>query len=46
MVRSADDNEKVGIYVGELRNAIEAARKKGIRMSVEVVPVESLETKK
>jgi eukaryotic-like serine/threonine-protein kinase len=46
MVHSVDDNEKVSVYVGELRNAIEAARKKGVRMSVEVVPVESLETKK
>ena len=45
MAHSVDDNEKVGVYVNELRNAIEAGRRKGIRMSVEVVPVESLETK-
>ncbi len=46
MQHSKDDDENVGVYVTELRAALDAARKRGVRVSAEIVPVESLETKK
>jgi hypothetical protein len=46
MQHSKDDDENVGVYVTELRAAIDAARKRGVRLSAEIVPVESMETKK
>jgi serine/threonine-protein kinase len=46
MQHSKEDDESASVYVSELRAALDAARKRGIRMSVEIVPVESLPTKK
>jgi hypothetical protein len=46
MQHSKDDNEDVGVFVNELRAALDAARKRGVRISADIVPVESLETKK
>lgn len=43
---SKDDDESVNVYIPELRAALDAARKRGVRLSADIVPVESLETKK
>jgi hypothetical protein len=44
MQHSKDDDESVGVYVNALRTAIDAARRRGVRLSVELVPVQSLDT--
>ncbi|HVY15547.1 MAG TPA: hypothetical protein VHB27_09970 [Rhodopila sp.] len=46
MQHSRDDNENVSVYVQELRAALDAARKRGIRISADIVPVVSVETGK
>ena len=43
MARTADDDEKLDSYAKNLGSAIEAARRKGVRISVEFVPVTSVE---
>ncbi len=46
MEHSKEDDESVSVYVTELRAALDAARRRGTRVSVEIVPVESLPTRK
>jgi serine/threonine protein kinase len=36
-----DDDEPVDTYITELRGGLESARRRGVRMSIDIVPVES-----
>ena len=43
LVRSVDDGDTVTAYTTALRNALDAARRKGVRVSIDLVPVESVQ---
>jgi hypothetical protein len=42
LARSADDGDTVPAYLTNLRNALQAARQRGVRVSVDLVPVVSI----
>jgi hypothetical protein len=43
ITRQSDDDETVANYIAALRPALEAARRRNVRVSVDIVPVESIE---
>ena len=43
VARSVDDGDTVAAYTANLRTALDAARRKGVRVSVDLVPVESVQ---
>jgi hypothetical protein len=44
IARTADDGEPFATYAASLSSALAAARQSGIKVSVELVPVQSVET--
>ena len=43
MSKASDDDEPVDAYLANLRLALEAARRRNVKISVEIVPVDSIE---
>jgi eukaryotic-like serine/threonine-protein kinase len=41
--KASDDDEPVDAYLANLRSALESARRRNVKISVEIVPVESIE---